>query len=138
MAIVASLVFVGLQLKQSHEIALASQYHARISDARGLWQAILESGYDFYRIVETPDEDLTSVERSARLALIQMSWLSAQNQHFQYEAGFFTDESWESSKRIIESLLSNPPSRGVFERNKATMPKSFVEVVEQLAADAGE
>ena len=33
-AIIASLLFVGLQLKQSHEIALATQYQSRAEATR--------------------------------------------------------------------------------------------------------
>ena len=43
-AVVASLVFVGLQMKQSQEIAIAAQYHDRAALAVENFHAIMESG----------------------------------------------------------------------------------------------
>ena len=44
-AIVASLVFVGLQLKQGQEIALATQYQARAEASQALYLSHLEADY---------------------------------------------------------------------------------------------
>ena len=44
-AIIASLIFVGLQLKQGQEIALANQYQARAEATQALTLAHLEAGY---------------------------------------------------------------------------------------------
>ena len=46
--VMASLVFVGLQMKQSHEIALAAAYHARAVSAQDLRLAQMQSGVDFH------------------------------------------------------------------------------------------
>ncbi len=43
--IVASLIFVSLQLKQGQDIALASQYQARAETTQELTLAHLEAGY---------------------------------------------------------------------------------------------
>ena len=44
-AIVASLIFVGLQMKQSQEIAIAAQYQARAESAMNIHQVGMEIGW---------------------------------------------------------------------------------------------
>ena len=43
-ALVASIVFVGLQMRQSHEIALANQYQARAEATQNMYMTLQESG----------------------------------------------------------------------------------------------
>jgi hypothetical protein len=43
LAIVLSLIFVGFQIKQSHEIALAAQYQARLDTQVGVLTAYVQS-----------------------------------------------------------------------------------------------
>jgi len=42
-AVVASLIFVGLQLKQSQEIAIAGQYQARFDSFSGMASSVIQS-----------------------------------------------------------------------------------------------
>jgi hypothetical protein len=42
LGIIFSLLFVGLQLKQSQDIAIASQYAERATDVREYWQVFAE------------------------------------------------------------------------------------------------
>jgi hypothetical protein len=60
-AIVASLIFVGLQLKQSQEIALATQYQARAETTMNLSLAHIEAGLrsEFVALVESFDDPCT-------------------------------------------------------------------------------
>ena len=62
-AIVASLLFVGLQLKQSHEIALATQYQSRAEATMNLHLASIEA--DSNRL--TAIQYFRFVRRSLRL-----------------------------------------------------------------------
>ena len=44
-AVVASLIFVGMEIRQSQEIAVASQYQSRIEFNLGFFDAIDEQGF---------------------------------------------------------------------------------------------
>lgn len=116
-AIVASLVFVGLQIRQSDRLALAQTYQMR-SDAL---QAMLVSAADSEHIgpvigklteLGYPEnvaalDKLGSVER-ARFRL----WQIAQQTHwdniyFQYQHGFLDDESYEDSFKLRVRRLAS-------------------------------
>ncbi len=49
-AVVASLVFVGLQMMQDREIALAGQYQERSATAVEYWNGLAQSEYDLRTI----------------------------------------------------------------------------------------
>ena len=112
-AIVGSLVFVGLQLKQSQEIAISNQYNYRTSMAIEIFNAQLESGdLKMWARLSGPD---TNSERSpedlGRLYLTGLSYLTlADNHYFQYQNGFLDEESWMTQRNTLKRQLAHPAS----------------------------
>ena len=133
--VLAGLVFVGLELRQSHQIALAAQYQARTSDTMGLWETLLDSGFDFSSS-EKPLEQLSRSEFDSRFALNNWVWISLDNHHYQHQSGFFSEEAWRGSKARILQFYSSDIGRVAFDDVRPYLRISFVELVEQLAAEA--
>jgi hypothetical protein len=131
LAIVASLVFVGLQLKQSHEIALAEQYQSRAEATQSLFLSVLESEG---RFVDdgTPLSELSPEDLEVAYITVNWAWTQYDNHFFQYQAGFLDEESWIGLGRRIERLYSSCEVRFFWEGNKAFYRQSFVEYVESL------
>lgn len=111
-ALVASLVFVGIQLKQTHDIALADQYQSRA-------QTVVD-----YLLVRLEQDD-NDPWFNARIR-----WLIMDNNHFQQQQGFLTAETWQAYENIVRDWYSRCEDRRVFEARKATMRESYVEFVE--------
>jgi hypothetical protein len=67
-AIVLSLIFVGFQIKQSHEIAMAAQYQARLDTWVGVLAAYTQSDVAL-RVVEerTRSSPLPDQDRSGQM-----------------------------------------------------------------------
>jgi hypothetical protein len=134
--VMASLVFVGLQMKQSHEIALAAAYHARAVSAQDLYLAQMQSGFDF-TTPSKPISEMSLSELNMNIARMLWSWKTLENNHFQYEAGFLSEEAWQGLQTIIPSVRLSEVGSRVFERGKGAYRASFVELVEQLTEEAG-
>ena len=130
-AVVASLVFVGLQMKQSQEIAIADQYQARAEAAQAMYMSVLESGQSLESL-DIPWEQKSPEERSLQIAVMNWSWTQYDNHYFQYRAGFLDEESWDGLTGRIEELYSFCNGRPVWERNRRFFRTSFVEYVESL------
>ena len=128
-AIVASLIFVGLQIQQSQEIALATQYQNRASAVQDLVLAQIEAGH-----VQPNFRDRVSETISAEdINLFHWLWLSQDNHFFQYNAGFLDEESWQSQRRAISEIYSVCELRFVWEwRRRTGLRRDFVELVESL------
>ena len=130
-AIVASLIFVGLQLKQSQEIALADQYQARTEAAQTMFLAIQESGISMASLGK-PLSEKTPAEITASINVSYWTWTQYDNHHFQYSAGFLDDESWEGIARRIQRQYDLCDRRSVWESMKQYIRRSFVGYVESL------
>ncbi len=149
--VVASLVFVGLQLKQSQEIALAAQYQARLDAASGHYIAILQSdaglriiGADILADIktkkDTPPEfkawaESQPVEELAFRAIGAIIFLkSHDNLYFQYQSGFLSEEAWRALRLQFKTGLDDPRtwSRAVYEERPGVWRESYRELIQEL------
>ena len=130
-ALVASLIFVGLQMKQSQEIALAAQYQARAEAAQNLFMTMQESGISM-STMRNPMNEKTPEELVAAYNLAVWGWTQYDNHFYQYNAGFLDDESWEGLSRRIQDLYDNCDLRVTWESGRQYYRSSFVEYVEAL------
>ena len=130
-AIVMSLVFVGLQLRQSQEIALAAQYQARAEAAQNMFMSMQESGMAISAI-QKPAAEMTPAERYTIDNLHRWSWTHYDNMHYQYVAGFLDEESWKGQKVHIESVYSMCEQRQIWKNMRPYFRRSFVAYVDSL------
>jgi hypothetical protein len=118
--LMASLVFVGLQIKQDHEIALADSYQARTAtlveafNARAANTAALSAELRFLGInpndpVKRPSLHilesagiLTELEYRAGILTALATWQQWNNSHYQTEMGFMPDEYWSRLRSLIK------------------------------------
>lgn len=122
-AIVASLIFVGLQIKQSYEIAIAGQYQARFDSFVAINSSKIESDValrvtgkrvlaDAKRVESLPENLLhwlenTPVEEVGYHYLSTIITLKQlDNVHYQYRSGFLDKESWQPLRAsLVNELL---------------------------------
>ena len=131
-AIVASLVFVGLEMRQSREIALAEIYQARTDVSTGIEiqaSANPEFTAAMAKIMSGRTEEVTGEERVALEWYFGASMQNLENQHFQYVSGFLPEEHWQKNVADIHCFASLPAFRVLMEG--WTWRKSFQEVVDQ-------
>lgn len=129
-AIVASLVFVGLQLKQSQEIALATQYQSRAESVQELVLTHLEIGYDpFVPALRQGVEDGVPV---GDIHTVHWLWIQMDNHYYQYQAGFLDQDAWEAQLRNTKELFSFCRMRFVYEWRKKGLRDEFVSLVASL------
>jgi hypothetical protein len=112
-AIVASLVFVGLQMKQSQEIAIAAQYHERAALAAEMFSNIMESGeLKFWGrssgLPATSDQTLEDIGRELLTGKIMLTLMD--NHYYQYQAGFLDEDSWHAQRSNLKRILKNTES----------------------------
>ncbi len=129
-ALVASLIFVGLQMKQTHKIALAGQYQARAQVAMDFFATRMESDYVTPRYMERIGQDVTPRQIRHRRNASQIRWIMMDNNHFQYQQGFLTEETWQAYEYFIRNMYARCDERVTFEDRKPTFRASFVEFVE--------
>ena len=131
LAIVLSLVFVGLQLRQSQEIAIAAQYQARAQAAQSMWMSLQESGTSI-RDIRKPVAEMSPFELHTADNVTRWAWTQYDNHYFQYEAGFLDEESWHGLKIRIDAIYSLCDRRPIWKEIRRFFRPSFVQYVDAL------
>jgi hypothetical protein len=113
-AVVASLIFVGLQMRQDHEIALSGIYQTRAqmtidinlasTDPAKFVTAIAKIYAD--EIDKITPEELVTLEYNLASSIVLI-----ENNHYQYESGFLSDSHWLRSRRDLYCMFSLPLNR---------------------------
>lgn len=138
-AIVASLVFVGLQMRQSHEIALVTLYQMRADAAREVMAISLENE-DIVRAYERMDTDggeLTYAEVYALESVMAVLLNHFENSHFLYQRGFLTEEHWQSDLANLSETLNDPMAREVWQDMRGIYRESYVKAIEEALGASG-
>ena len=127
-AIIASLLFVGLQLKQSHEIALATQYQSRAEATMNLHLASIEA--DWVAPIPALRNGISDKFSARDINVFLWLWIQFDNHFYQYESGFLEESAWQAQHRNIRELYSLCDARFVYEWRKKGLRSTFVELVE--------
>ena len=134
--VIASLVFVGMQMKLDREIALsvATQTRTETTIQSILGSAsnpIVASAVD--KIEHGNGEPLLPSERRSLRLMGTSALFNLENVHYQYQQGFVTEERWIASRETLKGILR--PSyfaRPTYLNNPAAWRASFQVVVDEL------
>ena len=122
-AIIGSLVFVGLELRQSHEIAIADQYQRRADASSENWALFLQADRALVEVIELMEAVAQAGQLPAslthygnekgfdvlatRYALHMVSFTNWDSVYFQYQHGFLAEEAWASQRRRLKASLES-------------------------------
>ena len=150
-AIVASLVFVGLELRQSHQIAIAAEYHERVATVIDLYNTQIQSDtalsvvgqplYEAVRSADFPDEhrhlyEGYTVEQLGYISTnTVISLTNFDNLYFQYQSGFISEESWQAFRYRLLRVLESPISRLEFEKDPNWYRASYRQLCNEIITE---
>ncbi len=138
-SVVASLVFVGLQMRQDHKIQLSQAYQARTAIAAE-WNTALASNpvalSGYHKAIEGRDTEITPTEhRSLHRMIVGVLYLY-DNAHYQYQQGFVSEEFWLSTQGNLQSWFRYDVTRAIIrERIEVQGRPEFKALVRELDAN---
>lgn len=150
--LMASLVFVGIQLRQDHKIALANTYQARTATlaetfhARAANSEALSAELRFLGInpndpvirssfeISESAGPMTELEYRAGVFIAIATWQQWDNLHYQYEMGFMPDESWLLLRAVIKRNMERR-TLAVVAKESVSLRPTFKKVVEEIIAE---
>jgi hypothetical protein len=136
-AIVASLIFVGLQMRQTHEIALVTLTQMRSDASREL--AVAQIGSEPLLAIDAKieaGEDLTPYETMTRSLLPFIFFNQFENSPFLHTEGYITDEQWQSDLVAIRYFTKTQPSYAQYWADqKMIFRASFVEEIDRSLSE---
>lgn len=146
-AIVASLIFVGLQMKQSQEIAIASQYQSRFQTGLEFFQEKENIPFWVRKVGEREiaragippglDKDASVEEIGYRFFEARKIFLVYDNHYFQYQSGFMIEEVWDAYEKTFCRVVRLPTYQHYWETFPHAYRSSFNELVEKLLTEEG-
>jgi hypothetical protein len=141
-AVVASLVFVGLQMKQDQEIALSNAYQARASTIIEMVTAIAanpEGLAAWYAPDSEGIDALTPEQMRAGTHMALALLLAYDNMFFQFENGFISKDGWIAGRTDMKDSMRFMFLRQYFEsqmgRMRPSFKTTFVDVISELDAE---
>lgn len=150
-ALVASLVFVGLQMKQAQEIAIAEQYQVRAifgAEHTGSWvenehmlameaaefKADYESG-EFGDMFKSDYEAFGPIHVTARYIMAAKGLVTMDGYYFQYQQGFMEKEAWQAFRYRLKSHFRDQYVQTVYLNDPQSWRESFRELCDELIAE---
>ena len=104
MSVLGGLVFVGLQMQQTQQIAIAGQVQARAEMGVNRILSGLEGNLDAIRLFNYVNFDYEELNEEEKLIARNMhNWIGimVENNFSQYQMGLFADDYWEQQERRI-------------------------------------
>ena len=139
LAICASLLFVGYEIKQSRDIAIADIYQQRAA----LWKDIemgLYSPEQFesaYKKIWAENVTLTRFDMFVLSNAASVRFNYYENVHFQNQLGMIGEEEWNTTKLNIPLEFYFPCSASYWERARGFWRPSFAAEVDKLIPKTG-
>jgi len=129
--IIGSLVFVGLQLNQSQEIAIASQYQARLDSIIAVKGNLLQSDSLIHVIRKVENgEPLGEMDIFVLDLAVGQAFDLWETNHFQYVSGFVSEEHWQGVLREIDMSLGKLYVPEFWASNRLSYRESFAEIID--------
>ena len=135
--VIGSLMFVGLQMKQDREIAMAEMWQARTATVAEYSASMAGNEMVMSAFAENSDPVLgidTTEEQAALFAIWGAMYLW-ENSHYQYKQGFLPEEHWTRILVSLRTYLGNSLWRPNILRLTPQMTPSFRAVLEDLAEE---
>ncbi len=135
-ALVGSLVFVGLQMKQDRQIALSAATQAKTDTTIQNIMGVASNPYYMSAVDKIETGDYASLLPSEKRALSLISnaqLLNFENFEYQYQNGYLPEERWKGTRNALKRTLQSPVGpRQLYESNPAVWGESFQDVVNDL------
>lgn len=142
--VIVSLVFVGLQIRQDREIAVAAAYQERAGIAVEGIRALAANEVAMRTIAKAQFGDPDSLIEPEGFAAAELQTTAfalgaltnlMDNSYYQYQAGFLPEDHWHAVRALIKGFLRDNPiwRRAVFNRPNTAQPEFNVLIAELLA-----
>lgn len=118
-AVVASLIFVGLQMQQAQKISMSQTYQARTATAAE-WNmafAANPAALSAYRKASEGNEDEIAAQEYDALnrTLVGLYYLY-DNAYYQYQAGFVSEDFWDMTSESLRGMMEIPVANRILLR----------------------
>ena len=131
--VLGGLVFVGLEMQQTQNIAIAGQQQGRAEITNNFLNSFLENGLDFQTVYfqQEPNPNLTAEEIAFRNSM-HVSWFLYENDFYQYTQRLMDESIWLAKLAGIERIYNMCSGREIYNRRAPIFSEEFRAIIESL------
>ena len=137
--VIVSLIFVGLQLQQTQNIAIAGQQQGRAEITNNFVNSFIESGLDFQTVFfqQEPNSDLTAEDIAFRNSM-HVAWFLYENDFYQYTQGLMDKSTWRAKLAGIQLIYGFCAAREIYNTRAPIFAEDFRNIVNTLPDECAE
>ena len=138
--IIGSLIFVGLEMKQSQLIALAAQQQARVDTFTNNSNTLTEAGISIRQLLAMASGriEVTEEYEAALDNMGHFNWWVYENDFLQYSLGLMDEEIWVAKLRPLQAAYNYCSIRQIWNSRRNGLDKRFVSLVEAFPDECTE
>ena len=136
LGVIASLVFVGLQMRQSQQIALAAQQTERMQVFTDIVNTFTESGLQYEALNLNGEERVSSDSFNLAINVVHQALWVFENDFLQYSLGLMDESIWQAKSNFLLSSFSTCIGRQVFNQRKDSLDSRIVELIDAVPAQS--
>ena len=133
--IIGSLIFVGLEMRQSQRIAMAGQQMERTAITTNGIAAFNEAGLDWHSVTFANRPQLADQYSSGVAAgrnNFHQTLFVFENDFFQFSQGLMPSDVWEAKAEALEFFYNQCNYRDIMETRKSFFPQGLIELIDKL------
>ena len=139
--IIGSLIFVGLEMRQSQRIAMAGQQMERTALSANRFAAYNEAGLDWHSVSLANRPDLAD-QYPPGIAAGRNNYHEFlyvfENDYFQFTQGLMPEDVWRAKRDALAFNYNKCNYRELMELRKSFLPQGLVEVIDSLPDECPE
>ena len=129
LGVLGGLIFVGLEMQQTQNIAIAGQAQARAEMNSASVHAAIEAGIDFHSQKNGSNIQL-SEESIQQRNYANLAYARIENDYYQYQQGLMSEEAWQRKLLSIIGWYENCNVWEIWERRKQFFVDDLVQQIE--------
>jgi len=133
--IIGSLIFVGLEMRQSQRIAMAGQQMERTAISANRFAAYNEAGLDWHSVSLANRPDLAD-QYAPGIAAGRNNYHELlfvfENDYFQFTQGLMPDDVWQAKLEALAFSYNQCNYRDLMDRRKSFFPEVLIKVIDSL------
>jgi hypothetical protein len=136
-AVLVSLIYLGIQLRKSAETERTSTYQSIVSDFGRMNQSLASDPELLILYVKAMEdfESLTPSEKARISQVFYMTFRYFENMYYQHRKGYLEAEVWGGWKRLMLTYFARPGFESWWQMRRAVYSDSFATFLETEKLD---
>ena len=134
-SVVAGLIFVGVELRQSQRLALAGQQQQRAVMTSDWLHSITERSEDLYYLISTDYSQLSDEQKNLARNIVWFQWNRIENDYYQYSLRLLPEDKWNAQLSSLAFWKNACYARDIYDFRYSFFEPDLREILDSTPND---